>query len=382
MPDERTKKIRQVAILVASLDDVWVERVLSGLADHNRRAVLRVAEGLGSIDPAEQKEIVRQFRKSVADGIRDSASSPTLNQVEGVELDASLLARIESQFDDEVGDRSSAESSNLHPLSGADAETLAQVLVNEHPQTGAVMLSRLGNSQAAQVLAHMSTELQADLLVRLADLDTSDQQTLQVVDSQLATWMEQQRQRKQRQAAGMELVQRILADTPDTQRQTLLTQLNSRDSDLVYRLGAQQRSESHSVSPQPVRAVTKPADRDLRRAPPSTRFPTIMRRTPPKPITQTLRSQSDPMEEFDRADDSTLLAAFRHAEHEVVMLVLASANKSLLRRVLRGMPRRQAKQLRNQLRKVGPTRLSDLLAAQQSLLNTMGQIAPSHPTAA
>ena len=88
------------------------------------------------------------------------------------------------------------------------------------------------------------------------------------------------------------------------------------------------------------------------------------------------------MEEFDRADDSTLLAAFRHAEHEVVMLVLASANKSLLRRVLRGMPRRQAKQLRNQLRKVGPTRLSDLLAAQQSLLNTMGQIAPSHPTAA
>ena len=36
---------------------------------------------------------------------------------------------------------------------------------------------------------------------------------------------------------------------------------------------------------------------------------------------------------------------------------------------LRGLPRRQAKQFRKQLRAIGPTRLSEMLAAQQELVS-------------
>jgi hypothetical protein len=38
-----------------------------------------------------------------------------------------------------------------------------------------------------------------------------------------------------------------------------------------------------------------------------------------------------------------------------------------MKRILRRLPRRQAKEFRRRLRDIGPTRLSDMLAAQQQL---------------
>ena len=49
------------------------------------------------------------------------------------------------------------------------------------------------------------------------------------------------------------------------------------------------------------------------------------------------------------------------------MTALAGASDALMKRIVKDLPRRQAKQFRQQVRNVGPTRLSDMVAAQREL---------------
>jgi flagellar motor switch protein FliG len=67
------------------------------------------------------------------------------------------------------------------------------------------------------------------------------------------------------------------------------------------------------------------------------------------------------------------MAALTQTDREIVTLALAGASEELMNRILRRLPRRQAKEFRKRLRDIGPTRLSDMLAAQQQLAQNARQ---------
>jgi flagellar motor switch protein FliG len=71
------------------------------------------------------------------------------------------------------------------------------------------------------------------------------------------------------------------------------------------------------------------------------------------------------METLNNVSDAMLLEALHKAEPQIAMLALAGAPPHLLDRILSQLPRRQAKRFRRQLHSLQPTRMSDLLAAQQ-----------------
>jgi len=58
--------LRKVAILVASLDEQSAARVLADLPAATSARVLDVAAQLGPLDPQEQSDIVREFRRNMA----------------------------------------------------------------------------------------------------------------------------------------------------------------------------------------------------------------------------------------------------------------------------------------------------------------------------
>ena len=131
-------------------------------------------------------------------------------------------------------------------LSDADAETIANLVLKEHPQTIAVVLSRLEHDRAAEVLSQLPTELQVEVLSRLVDLDTTDPHTLHVVESQLAEWINTQQKQKKRMVAGTNLVQRILSNSP--QREAILTKINRRNPELASCLQLDSASENMGLT--------------------------------------------------------------------------------------------------------------------------------------
>jgi flagellar motor switch protein FliG len=85
---------------------------------------------------------------------------------------------------------------------------------------------------------------------------------------------------------------------------------------------------------------------------------------------------------LEALSDQALAAAMRIADQPTVLRALAASSERLLGRVLRRLPRRQARQLKRLVRSVGPTRLADLRRAQHELLRIADECRSETSTAA
>jgi hypothetical protein len=77
---------------------------------------------------------------------------------------------------------------------------------------------------------------------------------------------------------------------------------------------------------------------------------------------------AQPCIEFDHLvylDDCTLAAVLREVDSKALALALAGSSDKLVDRICAQMPKRTAKVFRRELRRLGPTRLSDVEAAQR-----------------
>jgi len=356
---EREKQLRKVAILIASLDDALAERMLTEMPAADAQAVRHVVESLEEVDPEEEREIVEEFQLSTRTAVT--------HDTEGVELDASLLARIEQQDFTDCQDPVEGRRSPLTELTDDEAATIVDTLSREHPQTVAVVISRLDQAAAAKILCLLSPNLQVEVLERVAELDPADQQSLQVVESHLEQWINQQRQRKERMAAGAELAHRILRGTSQADRTAILTRLDGRNPQLAARFG-----QNTEISESAMESQSLPSSTRVRK----TFRSTASYRSAAKAVTPPKANQvpelhatmsSDPLAELERLDDAALMEAITLSDRQVVTLALAGASDALMNRIVRRLPRRQAKEFRKRLRDIGPTRLSDMLSAQHEL---------------
>ena len=74
-----------------------------------------------------------------------------------------------------------------------------------------------------------------------------------------------------------------------------------------------------------------------------------------------------PFDDLIRLDVRTLAAVLREIEVEVLVLALAGSQEKLAERICGVVPKRVARVLRRNLRQLGPTRLSDVEAAQRAV---------------
>lgn len=347
------KSLRKVAILVASLDEAWSERILASLSPQQARTVRQHVDQLTDVDPDEQREILAEFRQSLE---QPHFIQPRVQNSTGVELDASLQERIDHE------DYAPA-TMNLHApfeeVSAGDAAYLVEMLQGESSQTVAVVLSRLDADRAAELLSHFPPTRQTDILARLSELDTTDEQSVRVVEAQVAQWLTAQRRRKERMTAGREMVERIMSRSSGrtglNAGTVITTHLPQSTSTIAkeYRLAAKRKALPPQVRYEQAPSIPKSI-------------------TPVNPVLDI--SSDDCLARLEKLPDKTLLAALTQCEAQVVSLALVGVSEKLLKRVLRGLTRHEAKQFRQQLRDMGPTRISDILAAQQEVLRTADQL--------
>jgi hypothetical protein len=76
----------------------------------------------------------------------------------------------------------------------------------------------------------------------------------------------------------------------------------------------------------------------------------------------------DRSQELEELEDGALLHALRVADERTVQCALAASSEKFLNRVAGKLTRRQASRLREMVRSVGPTRLTELREAQHELL--------------
>ncbi|MEX0936789.1 MAG: FliG C-terminal domain-containing protein [Pirellulales bacterium] len=329
--DNTDPGLRKAAVLIATLGAAQAEKLLGQLTPVQAAQVRTAVAKLQELDPEERDEVIEQFvhgrfvMRAIGSG--------------GVDLDEGLAAR----FTDVSEMNSSTEPASPETkttteraappapfrfLDEADPQSLVPFLMRERPQTVAVVLSYLSPARAADALTALPRELQVEVVRRLADLDSTDHESVRVVERELQDWMDQQRQRNHCRDAGLTAVNGILEAAGARHTQAILAALRERDQGLANRLGGD----------------------------PTLCFPSQASTIVPLSFDQVTFLDGDSMEDL-----------LREAEPELVLLALAGTTDVQFQRIVRLLPKPEARALRRRVDHLGPTRLTDVVAAQQEL---------------
>lgn len=367
MSYDRAEKIRRAAILVASLNDEMAEQLLDSLPPQEATRVLAEVDRLEEIDPEEQRDVLDEFRrvtrggKTAADAVEFTYSVPQAAVARAIESAAATAPE--------------AQSVVHEPLAPVDADVplVVEVLREEQPQTIATALSRMDQDRAAAVFAALPAYLQVEVLDRIANLQVADEAAVQEVEAQLQRRIEQQRERRHRAAASIELARRIVAQTSPADQTVLLARLPA----------------SHARSTTTVPASASEADRMAQQAANlafagrlaqhmapgwdgvSTNWSTDAdedsngQRPSPMVDAPVLEDRS---RELEALSDRELLTGLKTADERTVQRALAASSETFLRRVCKKLPRQQSRRLRQMVRSLGPTRIADMRLAQYEFL--------------
>jgi flagellar motor switch protein FliG len=324
-----SSNLRKAAVLIRSVDAESAAALLAQLSPAEAATIRQAIRGLGAIDPEEQSDVAAEFRRS-----RPPASDA---QRRGVEL---RLSTPVAESDSAPGMGSTAAGGSpmrFDFLQSAPVGVLAGHLSREHAQTVAVVLAHLAPSHAAEVLAALPKKLQADAVERLTLLGETDSQSVAVLESELAALVAQRGSRAER-TRGRDTMAAILAAAGPSARHVIVENLKTRT--LATALAA---------------AIAEPAAPSV---PP--RVARHQRAAPSPPALPHL--------DFDHLvhfDDYALAAVLREVDAGALALALAGSRDELVKRICDQMPKRTARAFQRELRRLGPTRLSDVETAQR-----------------
>lgn len=329
--------MRKAAILIASLDSDAAEALLARLPDEQAQLLRAAAADLSDVDDGQQESVLQDFVRSGPRSDADNESSeaddastepqPRLAETEGVELDADLARRLglESLQREAPAPLPEEPKEEPSPFGFLDEATLAELgpfLADEHPQTVAVVVAHLPADRAADLVARMSEALQVDVLRRLVHLDETDPEIIRDVERGLESRLAKRFDPRPARSSGLSIVGDILAATDRRTELKILANVHRRDPSLVEFLDGPQPSFAH----------------------------------------------------LEQLSDAAWAHILHAADSQLVVLALAGASPTLVGRILHGMPPRDAKSLTHALDHLGPTRLSDVEAAQCDLAHLARQL--------
>jgi flagellar motor switch protein FliG len=215
----------------------------------------------------------------------------------------------------------------LDAIRSARAKTLADLLMEEHPQVAAVILSQLPREQAAAVLLELPADRQGDLLARIASLAEIPAQSLEVASEALARALI---------AAGG------ITDTATRHEfdgvafaAALLNELPGKESERV------------------LNALTE-----------------LDGKIAPK-----VREAMFTFEDLSRLGVRDVQSLMREVSSETLLMALKTAGESMRELFLSAISSRAAEQMREDLSLMPPTRLSDVEAAQREVVECATRLA-------
>lgn len=326
---KKHRNLRKAAILVASLEEGHARALLDQMSPAQADVLRQAVAGLADVDPHEQNDVIEEFFR-IGPLVPDKQPS-------GLELDDALAAQlsVSPRFEsrEPPDERAAHRAPPFRFLHEAPARSLAPFLEREQPQTIAVIVSHLPADRAAEILAGLPADLQIEVARRLVDLEATDPEILREVERGLESWLCEQVRGDQRRTAGLAALNNILGAASPRAKQHILANLARHDRQLAGKL---------KIPLQP--ALT--------------------------------------FAELEHLDPASLTVVMHHAAGELLVLALAGAPLEFAERVLELFRPAEAQALRDALRNLGATRLSDVEEAQQELaelarqLELRGEIAP------
>lgn len=374
MEREKAAALRRVAIVLSSLPDVTARRLLASLEVDHQRAVRNAIHHLEDVDPLERRRALDGFTASIRSGRSSLAGQ---NDAAEVVLSSAALHHDHARLHARSQSLSIAENGNsdrgnptghsfaFQFLESIDDDAIAHRIKDEHPQTVAIILASISPRQAARLLGKLNVALRSETMRRLAKMDSPPDEVAEEIAAQLKQKLVHQQTGDSNlttnsnlhdQASSVPLGQRRTVG--QAALQSILAELNQTSPTRIDSPSPGWRSnDANKASTIPIGGATVDSG-------------TISTDSGVQSKTETTfgRATNDTNEihsQLISVPPAQLRQALASVDARQAILALCGLPKSTADAVLNDLPRRQAKQIRQQIASLGMLELREIDAAKE-----------------
>ena len=285
------------------------------------REVQKLGAAMSTMKAIQSQELISvlsEFRgeteKNTSLGLdSDEYIRDVLTKALGDDKAASLLNRI-------LGAR---DSSGIESLKWMDAQSVADLVRNEHPQIIATILVHLERDQASEVLDHFTERLRNDCVLRIATLDGVQPAALRELNEVLTKLLTGNENLKKKPMGGIRAAAEILNFFNGENEISVMANLKGYDNDMAQKI-------------------------------------------------------MDEMFVFDNImdiEDRGIQLLLREVQSESLIIALKGATPELREKFFKNMSQRAGEMMREDLESKGPVRLSEVETNQKEILLIVRRLA-------
>jgi len=301
----------KAAIFLIAMGEQYTTQIFNKLDDRQIKKLSRAMSRVQDIPAEVVQEVLATFL--------DQLDKPHGLRVKGDAFVKRVLTktitgdRADTILEDIEADLGPVPFENLKDI---DAKVLAKFILNEHPQTIALIMSHINPKKAAEILTEFPENLQSDVMLRVAHLENVPQNIIAEVEEVLQQEINALGTVDARKIGGTETVAEILNQVDQSTENAILSRIEEDHLDLA----------------------------------------------------NDIRKLMFVFDDLNEVDDRGIRAILREVNNEELTLALKTAPESLKQKIFGNLSERAAAIIKEDLEIMGPVKLSDVERAQQSVL--------------
>ncbi len=303
----------KAAILLSSLGPTTTKLIFKHMKDND---IKRMINNMSSIVKAPiwmVKRVLEEFYSSINEDnellFSENKGREFIVGTLGEDRAKQLLGQIV-----DIGNNNSLESLEL-----VDTRTLANFLINEHPQTIALICAHLPVEKKVEVLRKLPEGLQAEVVLRVANLDFVSPELIAQLDDVLKTELATLGSIDTQQLGGVEPIADMLNLMDKNSEKNIMARVEEKDPELA----------------------------------------------------EEIRKLMFVFEDLVYVDDKGVQELLKIVDNQKLVIALKTAPDEVKGKLFKNMSNRAASLLKEDLEAQGPTKLSDVEKAQQDIVQQL-----------
>ncbi|MCC9608461.1 flagellar motor switch protein FliG [Blastopirellula sp. JC732] len=219
--------LRKAAIVLMSLPEDDAAQLMGRMSPKEVELVCIEIAHLDRLTGTDQEAAILSFAEQNPNQLAGAGG--------GIGLAKNLVTRALGKGANETLDnvRQSVESIPFGFLRKVDSQNLLTFIVDEHPQTIALILSHLPASYGAEIISGLPADRQLSVIRRIANMGQTNPEVIEEVEKGLESRMASVMSQSFENAGGVPTVAEILNVTDRATERALLEHLAQEDPDLV-----------------------------------------------------------------------------------------------------------------------------------------------------
>lgn len=214
------------------------------------------------------------------------------------------------------------QSNTLESLELVDTRTLSNFLINEHPQTIALIVAHLAPERKVDVLRRLPEGLQAEVVLRVANLDYVSPELISQLDDVLKTELSTLGSIDTNQLGGVEPIADMLNLMDKNTEKNIMSRVEEKDPELA----------------------------------------------------EEIRKLMFTFEDLLYVDDKGIQNLLREVDNGKLVIAMKTAPDEIKQKLFKNMSNRASTLLREDLEALGPTKLSDVEKAQAEMVTKVKEL--------